>query len=214
MLVNSQLTQNAVGTIISKLLASTGFVCAALSVGALRTRYGKLVVAALVLSWAGDAFLLGSSEGWFLAGLIGFLLAHCMFLVAFATIGIDRLSFAIASAVTLVLSTIVFLWLKPYVSNEMVWPVGIYTLVISMMVAAAFGAKGSGGTVLIPAGALLFYLSDLSVAAGQFVQPDFPNFVWGLPFYYGGQVLLALSTRTPVSECAAEIRTQPSRNAM
>jgi uncharacterized membrane protein YhhN len=77
----------------------------------------------------------------------------------------------------------------------MLIPVRSYTFVITLMVIAAFGARGAGAPVLLPLGASLFYLSDLSVAAGQFVQPAFPNYVWGLPFYFGGQVLLAMSVR-------------------
>ena len=42
-------------------------------------------------------------------------------------------------------------------------------------------------------GAVLFLLSDLSVARDRFVAPGFVNRLWGLPFYYGGQVLLAAS---------------------
>lgn len=45
---------------------------------------------------------------------------------------------------------------------------------------------------LLLAGAFLFFLSDLSVARERFVAPGFANKLWGLPFYYGGQLLLAL----------------------
>jgi uncharacterized membrane protein YhhN len=75
----------------------------------------------------------------------------------------------------------------------MMLPVRIYTLVFTVMVIAAFGAGATGGPGLIPIGALLFFVSDLSVAAARVVQPEFPNYVWGLPLYYAGQVLLALS---------------------
>ena len=46
----------------------------------------------------------------------------------------------------------------------------------------------------VVAGAVMFFLSDLSVAALRLVQTDFPTYVWGLPLYYAGQVCLALST--------------------
>ena len=61
------------------------------------------------------------------------------------------------------------------------------------MVVASFSARGAGRTILIPVGAVMFYASALAVAIGQFLQPEFPNYVWGLPLYYGGQLLLALS---------------------
>jgi uncharacterized membrane protein YhhN len=86
----------------------------------------------------------------------------------------------------------------------MVWPVRAYTAVISVMVLLSVGAKAAGGPWAIPIGAILFYFSDISVASGQFVKPDFPNYVWGLPFYFIGQVFLAWSTQAPPSRKGAE----------
>ncbi len=43
------------------------------------------------------------------------------------------------------------------------------------------------------AGAVSFYVSDLSVARDRFLAPGFSNRIWGLPLYYGGQPLLAWS---------------------
>jgi uncharacterized membrane protein YhhN len=72
-------------------------------------------------------------------------------------------------------------------------PVVAYIVVISVMVVFAFGAFGDGSTWLIPAGAVLFFASDLFVARNQFVAPDRVNRMWGLPLYYLAQVLFALS---------------------
>ena len=41
------------------------------------------------------------------------------------------------------------------------------------------------------AGAVLFAVSDISVARDQFVRPAFINRLWGLPLYYAAQLLLA-----------------------
>ena len=90
-------------------------------------------------------------------------------------------------------SFVTLAWLTPHLPGDFLLPVRAYTFVISLMVMTAIAARGAGATALIPAGAILFYLSDLSVAAGQFLEPAFPNYVWGLPLYYGGQLLLALS---------------------
>jgi hypothetical protein len=38
-----------------------------------------------------------------------------------------------------------------------------------------------------------FAASDVSVARDRFVREDFLNRAWGLPLYYGGQLLIALS---------------------
>ena len=192
-LVTANLMANHFGVVAAKLLASTGFIGLAISVGALKSRYGKAILLALILSWLGDALLLGTGQFWFLSGLVAFLLAHCVYVFAFSIVGIQRKSFLLALAATALVSIVVYTWLVTYVPDDMRWPVALYTAVISLMVAAAVGARGQGGSTLIPVGALLFYFSDLSVAAGQFVQPNFPNYVWGLPFYYAGQILLASS---------------------
>ena len=140
-------------------------------------------------------FLLGTTRQFFLAGLVSFLLAHIAYVVAFSVHGLNA-KWSIAAFVPVAaISIFVAMWLTPYLPEDMIVPVRTYTFVISLMLITAFGAKGAGGPLLIPVGATLFYFSDLSVAAGQFVDPAFPNYVWGLPFYYIGQTLLALSVR-------------------
>jgi uncharacterized membrane protein YhhN len=66
-----------------------------------------------------------------------------------------------------------------------------YIAVISTMLAAAAGTR----VPLIAVGALAFYFSDLSVARDRFVAPGFINRAWGLPLYYGAQLLLGWSVR-------------------
>ncbi len=194
-LVVFQLTDVRLGAIASKFIASTAFLAVALLSGALRSRYGRVLFAGLVFSWFGDMFLLGTTRQFFLAGLVSFLLAHIAYVVAFLVHGLNT-KWSIAAFVPVAaISILVAVWLTPYLPHDMIVPVRAYTLVISLMVIAAFGTKGAGGPLLIPVGATLFYFSDLSVAAGQFVDPAFPNYVWGLPFYYIGQTLLALSVR-------------------
>ena len=179
-----------------KLIASSAFIAVAIAAGALESRYGKLLLAGLALSWFGDAFLISESGKWFLAGLVSFLLAHIAYLAAFLVIGVDR-RWLIASSVPIaVVAVMVSLWLAPYLPADMLWPVRAYTAVISLMVVAAFGTLGKGHTPFIVAGACLFYLSDLSVAAMRFTDPTFPTFVLGLPLYYAGQLCLAFSVAT------------------
>ena len=55
--------------------------------------------------------------------------------------------------------------------------------------------SGAGSTPLILGGALAFYLSDLSVARDRFIREAFVNRLWGLPLYYGAQLLLAATVR-------------------
>jgi uncharacterized membrane protein YhhN len=183
----------------SKLLASTAFIAVALTAGALDSRYGRVLLVGLVLSWFGDAFLISETKQWFLFGLVSFLLAHVAYVIAFAISGIDR-RWAMGALVPVTLiAVLVSMWLAPHLSADMVWPVRAYTIVIM-----AFGTLGAGATPLIVAGACLFYLSDLSVAAMRFTDPLFPTYVLGLPLYYAGQLCLALSVATGQRETTAD----------
>lgn len=177
----------------AKLVASTAFIATAVAAGATATRYGRIVLTALALSWLGDAFLIGSTQRWFLFGLVSFLLAHVAYVTAFITRGVDRRWTLSSAAVIVVVAALVLTWLAPYVPDGLAWPVRAYTAVISLMVITAFGTLGAGASPLIVAGACLFYLSDLSVAAMRFTDPLFQTYVIGLPFYYAGQLCFALS---------------------
>ena len=53
----------------AKLIASSSFIATALSVGALKHRYGQVLFAGLMLSLCGDLFLTGVSERAFMFGL-------------------------------------------------------------------------------------------------------------------------------------------------
>ena len=197
-LVAALLLEQAAIAAAAKLVASSAFVLMAISAGALASRFGVLILAGLVLSWFGDAFLIGTAQHWFLLGLVSFLLAHIAYATAFLAAGIDR-HWTLAAAVPVaVIAGGVLLWLQPYLPPELVWPVRLYTAVISLMVITAFGTLGAGATPLIVSGACLFYLSDLSVAALRFTEPAFPTFVFGLPLYYAAQICLAFSVATRV----------------
>ncbi|MDH3333588.1 MAG: lysoplasmalogenase, partial [Gammaproteobacteria bacterium] len=88
----------------------------------------------------------------------------------------------------------VFVWLEPYTPPDLLNPVRAYVAVISLMVVFAMGTQGRGGSKLIVAGAIMFFLSDLSVASLRLVQTEYPTYSIGLPLYYAGQVCLALSS--------------------
>jgi len=177
----------------AKLVASTAFIALAIQVGALRSSYGRFVFLGLVFSWMGDTLLIGKTQAFFLAGLAAFLLAHAAYIAAFVVKGINaRWAMAAAGPIAL-LALIVSTWLAPNLSPTLVLPVRIYTALISLMVIAAIGTRGRDASILILVGALLFFMSDLSVAALRLVQTELPTYVWGLPLYYTAQVCLAIS---------------------
>jgi len=58
----------------------------------------------------------------------------------------------------------------------------------------AAGTVGHAGMPAIFVGAFAFYLSDLAVARQRFVAKSFWNKAWGLPLYFGAQLILAWTT--------------------
>lgn len=173
-----------------KMLASTGFIAIALSVGGLSNPYGRIVLVALVFSWAGDLLLTFTSRPAFVAGLVAFLLGHVAYSVAFGSLDVDVLAGCIAAIVMALGGLLVWNWLAPHV-GDMAGPIVAYLVVITVMVVMAFSAFGAGATILIPVGAVSFYASDIAVARDRFIAPGVANRVWGLPLYYLAQVLLA-----------------------
>jgi uncharacterized membrane protein YhhN len=189
----SEFREWRVAIALTKLAASTGFLLAAINSGALELGWGRWLFAGLVLSWIGDACLLGRGKSLFLAGLVAFLLGHVGYCAAFVVHGVETSASLWVAAPIVVAAVIVDRWLRDRVDDGMRAPVRAYILVISTMLALAFGAWRAGASTLMMLGALSFYLSDLSVARDRFVDQNFLNRLWGLPAYYLGQLCLALS---------------------
>ncbi|MBM4396842.1 MAG: lysoplasmalogenase [Deltaproteobacteria bacterium] len=188
------------GVAVAKPVASTGFLALALVSGALDSAYGRAVLVGLILSFAGDVLLIPKARAAFLGGLASFLLAHVAYVVAFAGLGLDLGDLGWVAGPLAIAAAGVGWWLVPRLPRPMVGPVLAYILAVSVMLGAAFLVGGPDARVLpIRAGALLFYVSDLSVARDRFVAPGFVNRAWGLPTYYAGQVLLALSIAAQVA---------------
>lgn len=180
------------GVWIAKPLASLGFIGAGLAAGALDSEYGRWVLAALVLSLGGDVLLIPrDAPRIFRAGVLSFLLGHVAFTVAFAVHGLDLPVLLPAAAWSLIPIYIVARWLGPHVTADLRGAVYAYIIVISVMAVCAVGAAAASGDRWIPLGAAMFYVSDLSVARDRFVAPTFANRAWGLPLYFGAQLVLA-----------------------
>lgn len=182
--------------LVAKPAASAGFLAVALGGGALDRSFGRWILAGLILSFLGDVFLMFSERVWFLSGLFSFLLAHVAYVAAFLVAGVSVAWTAVAGVGVLVVASVVMRWLLPHVPKDMRVPVLAYVVVISSMVSVGFGTLGDAHSAAIATGAVLFYLSDLFVARDRFVVEGFVNRLVGLPLYYGGQVLLALSVAT------------------
>lgn len=183
---------------VSKMVASCGFIALAISGGAGSTRYGKIILAGLFFSWWGDAFLIGTNSLYFQLGLVSFLLGHVCYSTAFFVHGV-RVRWSLLTLLLLTPFAVgILVWLLPYVPGDLRGPVLAYIVVITSMVVLAVGVRGRGGPLGIAVGAVLFYISDIAVATNQFVAPDTPHYLWGLPTYYAGQLFLAWSVKSLV----------------
>lgn len=178
---------------IFKPLASAGFVACAVAAGAANSVYGHWILAALVWCWLGDVLLVSRRPRAFRAGLASFLIGHLAFSVALLVRGVDPTWTAAAGAFLLGAALLVARWLLPSVQAGLRGPVVAYILVISVMVALGVGAWAHSGRELLVAAPVAFYLSDLAVARDRFIAANFINRLWGLPLYYGAQLLFAFS---------------------
>jgi len=158
-----------------------------------------LLVAALALSAAGDAFLAQEGETPFLAGLASFLAAHLAYVALFLSTGggaamLTAEPWRLALALLAAAGAVVLLRrLLPAAGPAMRVPVAAYAAAILAMLWAAATVPAP----IILAGAALFVLSDSLLAIGRFLlPPDSPRqpatgaAVW--VFYYLAQAAIAL----------------------
>ncbi|MFT4569314.1 MAG: putative membrane protein YhhN [Hyphomicrobiaceae bacterium] len=178
----------------TKPVAAAAFIAIAVAGRAWETPYGLAVLTGLVLSMGGDILLIsrGASLA-FQAGAASFLLGHVAYCAAFLLRGVDPQTVLLVGMAVGIVAVVILKWLGPLVPSEMRPLVVAYIAVISVMLSLAAGTFAGLGDVRILAGATLFYLSDLAVARDRFLRPEFSNRIWGLPLYFAGQVLIALS---------------------
>lgn len=183
---------------VAKPLAASAFLWAALSWGALESAYGRSILLGLTLCAAGDVLLLPKGRNrWFLAGMGAFLLGHLAYAAAFAILPLNRLGGLLALGAMGATAAVVMRWLLPSVPKAFRVPIIAYIAAISLMVAMATAAVTAGASWWLLGGAVGFAASDLAVARNRFIAPGFVNRLWGLPLYFGSQLLIASTVATP-----------------
>jgi uncharacterized membrane protein YhhN len=175
----------------TKPLAALTFIAAAVARGSLSTTYGQILTLGLLLAAIGDVLLIPATRRTFLYGLASFLLGHLAYGAAFAVRGIDLVALVLALGALAIVATPILRWLWPHVALPMRLPVASYVVVITTMVALAVATHVRSPDPRIVVGAIAFYLSDLAVARNRFVSEGFVNRAWGLPLYFGSQLVLA-----------------------
>lgn len=184
------------GVWIFKPLASMGFVLAGWFSGAGGSPEGQLLLVALVLSLAGDILLIPrGNKPVFLAGILAFLTAHVAYGAGFVMRGVEFWATLAGTLPFLVVGWFVHQRMKEGVPEMLKRAVIAYILVISVMVGLASGYVAHGGRTLALIAAVTFACSDISVAIDRFIKPGFVNRLWGLPLYYGAQMLFVEAFR-------------------
>jgi len=151
----------------------------------------RLAMGALAASLAGDALLLAPSL--FLPGLIAFLVAHCFYIATFSR-GVGLLPSRVAVAAIAAFATAVFAYIWPGVTAGLKVPVVIYAAVVACDAAQATGRATvlrDKAAIAVAVGAILFMLSDMTIALSKFAAVGWPADQWTLPTYYLAQGLIA-----------------------
>lgn len=192
----------AAKTTASLLFAMLGLLCFFQS----KSNYALLVMAALVFGLFGDVFLElqpifpRKKKLFFLLGLSAFFIGHVFYVVAFLKIAPFRIFHAAVFAAIFALALLMKTLFKVN-PGKMLPPVLAYVAVISLMVAAAFGAAFSGALspqnparFMLPLSALLFLVSDAVLAYIYYGKSKAkPLVAVNLSTYYAAQILLALT---------------------
>ncbi|WP_305815963.1 lysoplasmalogenase [Photobacterium leiognathi] len=132
--------------------------------------YYRAIIVGLCLSVLGDIYLMLPQDR-FIAGLISFFLAHVVYSVAFVSQWQGHVGWWLL-ALCIAVGVVVFLLLLPYLGKLQI-PVALYMGVIILMAYTAgqfWLLSHSQAALLAMVGAVLFVLSDLTLAINRFKQ--------------------------------------------
>ncbi len=167
-------------------------------------RFHLNIVAALGFSLVGDVLLM--FPGYFVPGLIAFLIAHVFYIAVFKQ-GQAWLPWRGALAGTLAVGGIVYIFVAlnglPVALRV---PVAAYVVVISLMAAQAIGRAQvlrDGAALAVALGAGFFMLSDSLLALNKFVLPLPMAPLWVLGTYYAAQILIVRHARPAAAAASA-----------
>ncbi len=151
----------------------------------------RAFLAALAFSVIGDVALMGRTNTSFLIGLSAFLLGHIAFVVAFMLRGVAPAALAVWAVPAALCAYGAWRWLGPHVAGKMRGPVVAYMGVISTMAVCSLASHAQSPAPVLVVAAIAFFVSDLAVAREKFVAQTIVNRCWGLPLYFGAQILFA-----------------------
>ena len=169
---------------------------------AVRGIFHRKFLTALILCLVGDVLLIFArgSEVYFVGGLMAFLSAHVLYIQVFrALINPDRTAgtrYEILPFIFLIIISGILILVHLYKDlGEMLMPVIIYTIVICLMAIQALMRKGKTVPVsfyLTLAGALLFMISDITLAISRFRSTFDHSGLLIMSTYGAAQLLIVL----------------------
>ncbi len=165
-------------------------------------RFHHMLLAAMVFSLAGDCLLM--FPGYFIPGLVAFLIAHLFYIALFKR-DVRWFPSRRALLATLTIGAAMYAFLYSGLNPVLRIAVAAYVLVIALMAAQAIGRA----TVLrdrsslgVAVGAGFFMLSDALLATNRFAVPLPMAQLWVLSTYYVAQILIVFNAR-PVTAAQA-----------
>ncbi|KFU89917.1 Lysoplasmalogenase-like TMEM86A, partial [Chaetura pelagica] len=158
-------------------------------------RSASRILAGLIFSAVGDAFLIWQEQGYFIHGLLMFAITHILYSSAFGMKPLDLKAGLLMGLV----SSSCYAFLYSYLSGPFTYLVAVYIALIGFM-----GWRAVAGVQLCNdlwtwtklsacIGAMLFMVSDLTIALNKFCFPvPYSRFII-MATYYAAQMLIALS---------------------
>ncbi|HPB83117.1 MAG TPA: lysoplasmalogenase [Spirochaetota bacterium] len=161
--------------------------------------YAFLIIIGLILGLIGDTLMMLEEVNYIKHGLLFFLGAHILYIAAMSR-GYSFQTWN--AAVAAVLGTLlVYFYIKICrKTGEKKIPVLIYMVAISSMIFFAVSHFNNGITakaVILSSGAVLFCISDTTLAVNQFIRPITHSTVFTWLTYGPAQFLIALSCYYP-----------------
>lgn len=150
----------------------------------------KYLYIALFFSLLGDVFLMFGGELYFMLGLGAFLMAHVFYILLFK----GQFKFNLMSIFPFVGATLsYFMFIKSGIDPNLLIPVSVYCLVITLMGIFAAGRKTNNSSYnLVLMGSVLFIISDSLIAYNKFYAPLPASSFWVMSTYGLAQFLIVL----------------------
>jgi uncharacterized membrane protein YhhN len=152
----------------------------------------------ILFSLIGDIVLLGSSDRMFVIGWASFLVTHILYLIGFREQLLHLTAWSLILLFLLFSNGIRLLRrmvgvMRAKGRDDLVTPVIVYSLVISLMLYAALSTIfdptwKTSAAFFVSVGGFLFYLSDLILAWNRFVSPIQNGRIFNIIAYHLGQI--------------------------